>query len=78
MQDDIDVAPLIKAHWEDTLLGREKLLSLLGDDAAVSFSKIIFLAGFVLKSSPHVRHLDRMCVKDSVLCYTSPISFHTA
>lgn len=58
-QDDIDVAPLIKAHWEDTLLG---------DDAAVSFSKIIFPAGLVLKSFPLVRHLDRMCVKSLVLC----------
>lgn len=35
-QDDIDVAPLITAHREDTPLGREELLSLLGDGAAVS------------------------------------------
>lgn len=30
------MAPLINAHWEDTLLGRKELLSLLGDGAAVS------------------------------------------
>lgn len=30
------MAPLIIAHWEDTPLGWEELLSLLGDGAAVS------------------------------------------
>lgn len=29
------MAPLIKSHWEDTPLGREKLLALVGDGAAV-------------------------------------------
>lgn len=30
------MAPLINAHWEDTPLGREELLALVGDGAAVS------------------------------------------
>lgn len=30
------MAPLISPHWEDTPLGREELLALIGDGAAVS------------------------------------------
>lgn len=29
------MTPLIRAHWEDTLLGRKKFLSLLGDEAGI-------------------------------------------